>query len=410
MYIIYTLSLACVVYYLVKNKVRDVFAFSIFSSIIYFIPNLFGVVKIKYNGIYLEYAVDQKMYIIHLIYIFTLLLARSISRKWKLHHSLSFVFSENIFLKYIWVTTISLFLILISGLGTDLLLYKTSPKPGIFAHIYTIYGLILVLAFVVSYKFERWLQFAFFGCLLLLSVYQGHRSYIVFSFLAIATDIFFNKDRNIYNIRYIFILLAIFLFSFMGKGIIDYLRKGESLLTIIHYVFTPKNIINSIKHSEPFIVQFNLNTVITQNFRLPPRYLLRYMNKILVFTKPFISTPPHIYETFVQEFVPNINYGIAYNIFYELYAVMGMMGVFIVSLINSIILVLIDKLNLSNNKIISAFGSTLTSIFGFYIFRNSIENMILWFQIYAFIFIVGYIISSKFFLKINISKDEEMIK
>lgn len=354
--------------------------------------------------------IDPRLYLIHVMFISIMIIFSTIKYKVpKIKNNKNKIFVDNEYLirilNIIWIVS---FLGLIIILRDDIFRDKTKMPGGLYGYYIVIYHFILVYSVVANYKFKKYKSLLIQFPSLMLTVIQGHRSYLVFILLAIITNEFINNKFRIYKIKHMIFIIVTGLFGFVGKSLIVAIRMGLSVKEIIINVFSGENIMRSITNSEPFLIQHILNKTIISEFKLGIEYMARLVLKIFFISPNKIIKVESFYDAFTSRFYPNLNYGIAYNIFSEPYAIAGILGVFIFIILYGFTLNYIDNLVRSENEIVSSMALALSSIYTFYIFRNSIENIILWTQVLGIILTICYIFQlMKYKLKIYYIKEND---
>lgn len=394
--LIYYIFIVFIILYFIKTKYKDLFLFSIIFSIIYFLPTFFGYVTIKYNNNIYYQPIDMKLYIIHFIFMITMFLfhiIRGHGKNYRKERKVKIVLYNDFMAKILYKLWFVFFLMNIVYLKGNILSDKTQLSEGVFSYFNAVYYLLLVYSMVTNYKTKKYNLFFTQLPALLITYLQNHRSFVVYILVAIfINEIIINK-KNIIKPKYIIFVIFIFLFGFHGKTIISSWRMGQPFSYIIsNVIFNVDRLIMNIENSEPFTTQFILNKTITSNFLVSPFYILRYVLKMLFISPDIFIKIPDFYSQFVSAFVPNINYGIAYNIFSVPYSLAGIFGTTLFTIIYGIIIDWLNKLIRSKNDMIASMALSLSSIYCFYIFRNDIENIILWTQIFVGLFLFCFFI------------------
>ena len=387
-YYLYVAFIIIIVWYILKDPKRDLFFISILCSMVYFLPCFFGYVSISYRGSRIYEKIDYRLYFIHIIFMTLLIIFRNLKYKLptvKLTAN-KVIFDNKLLIFTLYVTWLVLFVGLLLLLKENLLVDKTKLPRGFYSYYFTIYNLLLVYSVVANYKSQRHRYIITQIPAILLTIIQGHRSYLVFILLAIIINEFINNKRNLFKFKYIVVIVFTGIFGFLGKSIVATMRLGLSLRDSIIYIFNLENVTRNITHSEPFLTQYILNKTITTDFTLGFGYISRYILKAFFISPNKTTNIKSFYDAFVDNFFPDINYGIAYNIFSEPYAIAGLYGVIIFTIIYAVAINILDMLLRSEDDIISSLALSMSSIYSFYIFRNSIENILLWSQILMIIF------------------------
>lgn len=392
MYYLYVILLIAIVFYILKTKKRSLYTVSILSSIIYFLPNFFGYTSIVYSKVRITEPITPVLYLIHLMFVFVMLVFHLFIERTnnKKKHRFALVLNEKLLSKTLFTLSILLFLGSLIILKGNIIIDKTKLPRGWFS-VYSMFAnLTLVFSILNNYINLNYKKVVLQSVLLFIIFLQGHRSYLIFVLIGIFINEYVIEKKNILKISNIVFIFIVAIFGFMGKTIVVLSRQGVSFFLIMKQILNINNIIESISNSEPFITQHILNMTILTEFTLEFSYIKRFFLKLFFLSPDKVTSTPHFYERFTTRFYPDINYGIAYNIFSEPYAIGKLWGVLLFIIIYALMLKWLNKLISSEDRILSSMGLILSSIYAFYIFRNSIENIILWTQVILIIFFICY--------------------
>lgn len=300
-------------------------------------------------------------------------------------------FDDKFMATVLYVIWLAIFVYECIYLKGNIIIDKTKLPRGTFGRINTVYYFTLIFSMVTNYKLNRWKMFIFQVPALIISYLQNYRTFVVLLLVAIFINEILVKNKVILKLKHYLFVFLIFILAFFGKSTIGYLRIGVPLSTILSdVIFNLDSLKLHIESSEPFVTQFILNHTINNNFKLAFSYILRIIFRMF-FISPELTNIPSFYEQFTLTFFPEIDYGIAYNLFSVPYAIAGMLGIIICTILYGLSLRIINKKIYSDNKIVSSMFLVLSSVYSMYIFRNDIENVILWTQILFSVFFICYV-------------------
>jgi hypothetical protein len=132
----------------------------------------------------------------------------------------------------------------------------------------------------------------------------------------------------------------------------------------------------TITRSEPFVIQQVLNDVVKTNFQVPPENVLSAFGQLILFAPDLGLSSPSFNDLFQPTLFPSVEYGMAANIWAQMWSAGGW-GLLILFLIifNSVLAVGNATLR-SPSTIIRAGFAPVFLYWGFYIHRNDISYAI----------------------------------
>lgn len=383
MYYLFLLAIIVLFFYSLIFKFKiDIFIIAGWCSLIYFYPAFFGYGILKSN----YHKLDGNVYLIFSFYIIAMLLmhhihiTRRISVKEnKKNSNTKIIFVYNLIF---YITTV----LYLFSIRHTIFAYHTDtivPRIIIPFYLYSTYHSIPFTLMAVHKKAKFNIIIGFIYHILLF--YQGHRSYVVIlclSFLfshLIGKQFDFKKKLTILTAG-----VPIGILGFLGKDIYVALRSyfvyGRPI-DVITNVFSKYNILDSLIKNEAFSQIAILSITIKNNIRLPIEYIFTYISKLFLFTD--ITGIQNFYDLFVNSTRTHVNYGIAFNIFSEPYAIGGLIGVLIFIILLSIYYSVLQYLLEKTPSVLFYFILITLIIYStFYIHRNNLNNLILFVQIY----------------------------
>lgn len=408
MYILFLIvTLGALSYILFAKRSFDFFSIAILGGVFYFSPGFAGY---AYNPASQVYdSLTSMQYTIFCIYFLLFAGGALIVDRLSVNPQLPTSFTENpirisLMLnvsKILGAIYICSFVYLIFGLGRNAL---SSDKLIIMNQLgidFSIFLTSCLAGLLLWYKHSRVLFIlAVIG--LLYALFIGYRFVFVLGFLSFITYHLYmqGKQRLIlksWKTLAIIAIIGLFLFSY------EYMFVAYKMfdLTVIK-----ENIILNIDryqrllfHSEPMVVQENLNLILQHNFRLPSHYLV---NNLIVLIFPFASklglyhNLPNFSQLFQTHFYSGYQYGTATNIWGEMFVFGGYSLLFgFMFLLAGICFALSFQIKKCSLNLLTVI-MPISMILFFYIQRNDIAftiNMIRnFFLIWIFANLISYFI------------------
>ncbi len=381
-FILFNLSL--LLFYLLRRNGFDLFGISYFSSFIYFSPTFFG-----YAGFLVDLTdwvyspLADKTYAVYFIFL-SILFLTTLSHDLFIKTSGNFNYSQikaddkykyEMYSAFI-LLLISFFLLNIFGGGALHQLDKNQVMANI-GRWYLLYEsiLLLAIAYVLTVvKFRTvYICLLFFLCF---DVYLGFRTSFVIAILMLFFVSFNKKDKRLIGL-WPYLLLGVFaVFSILMLKLMMFgLKKGDIdiLLAILSNSQTYEKLLST---SEPFVTQSILNTVVSLDFRTDAEHLKLIPLQFVLLGDVVFGQIRSFNDYFQPALFPKINYGMASNFLAEFYAVSGFFGVFAVSAVYSLVLMV---LNLAIQSVKAGYKPLLLLCgvyWAFYIYRNDMAYIL----------------------------------
>jgi len=145
--------------------------------------------------------------------------------------------------------------------------------------------------------------------------------------------------------------------------------------------------IDSIVTSEPFLIQNILNTTMVYDYHIGIDGLKQLPLHLLIVPSAFGGDTQIFSTNFKQQFYPFVEYGMAYNIWAESYAIGKWMFLILIILLFVLILIVFNYITLIRDRHLKALFYLMSMYWAFYIHRNSIETIITFQRHYVYIYI-----------------------
>jgi len=366
-------------YFLLNRRNFDYFTVAFFSACIYFLPGFFGYTTYHTGGIWTDTAINDETYLIMSSVLASMFLMASLGASVK--NPIAFRLSiPNSHLIANTLCALSIFglIALVLSAGTAI---HDSDKDRVMEHLgrwHILFHSSAVIGLPLSFALKRIGLFIIFASLLIFDLYLGFRSAMAIGFLSTAIVYLATKPKSRLLIKEFapicsILLLAIFLFLY--KTIAFSIKSGNwelvsnALLDMQTYEFM-------ITRSEPFVIQQILNDVVNSSFQTPAENILAAFGQLIFFAPELGISSPSFNDLFQPTLFPSVEYGMAANIWAQMWSAggWGLLSVFL--LIFNIVLTIGNASLRSQSVVIRAGFAPMFLYWAFYIHRNDISYAI----------------------------------
>lgn len=366
-------SLMGLLYFYSTLRKLNYFHVAYFSSIIYFLPAWFGYTSYHVNAVWQRDRIHDEVYLVMimvLISIFISGLAYSLTiRK---QYAWGKAFSGEQYLSWI------LLFFALSGLAGTVIGawgYISQPdKPLLMQHLGRYHILFYIsssLGFIVAFSEKRKMLAVLFLGLLLFDVYLGFRSTLAIPVIgAMMVWIRHSGINSTFRCYPASLLILVTGAVFFLYKQIAYSIRSRQYSLVLEKISDSDTYINAITHSEPFITQAVLNSVIGNNYEGGIESLNSTACQLLPIGGNYLGECLGFNEFFQPALFPDVTYGMASNIWAQVWSAGGLPAValFLLFYCGSIF---IANLSLSCRSKAVRYGLVPAFIYWtFYIHRN----------------------------------------
>ena len=374
--VFFVVAIAGGAYFLVRRRTFDFFTIGFASSVVYFLPGFFGFVRSS-RDFTLPEPLLPETYLVFLAVLLSILLGGMIfdhflgNARVKLKRHIPLTLTTEMALA---IALFSLFATLLTS-GSDLF----SPhKEDVLAatgrwHVLFQFGAIYLFAFAVL---QRRAAFATMGVLLLLfDLYVGFRIGLVIGVLSVVT-IHLNRQgpRSLIRSERKAIVAGILLVAavLVYKRIYTVVKLGL-WDTVMARLTDPEILFLALMTSEPFGTQSVLNEVIRTGFFTGPEHLASVASLLVPFSN-LLGAEATLFNNLFQErlFGGVVLGGLAANIWAQMYAVAGWLGIGIGIPVYVGVLALGSRVLDGSRSSLAALVAVAFTFFAFYIHRNDV--------------------------------------
>jgi len=369
-YLFYFVAFSGISYFLIKQRRFDFLSLAYASSLLYFLPGFFGHVGFKkFDSMSNISSITYIVFIIVLISI--IVTAILYDKKERQPFPSYFLPKESIYIGYsaLFLGLLSLVFVLATT-GNSLFVADKSVVLSSLNRWMILFHFFIPLATIIFFTQKKYYLLFFCFLFLIFDVLVGFRSSFALTLISILTIALNNKGsiRLIYYWKTLILSLAGVMFLLIIKMILYSIKSGD-----FSAIFDQKDLIlSSIINAEPFGIQLILNEVIIKNFETS---LSQFSSLFAIFI-PLYSTIDSTIISFNDLFQPilfaEINYGMANNIWAQMWSSGGWLLLLLFLVFFNSILFLGSKLLLVNSSNLKALTALLFSYWAFYIHRNDI--------------------------------------
>jgi len=367
------LSLLGSFYFLIKKRTFDFFSVAYFSSIIYFLPGYFGYTLVSPTSL--------KMYILDETYLIMIFVQMSIlvggcffdtlRKKTEIKTTIK---NTNLTSEIALFICLLGFMLTIISSGSNLFDANKGVMVESLGRWHMIMRFGAALAVVIAFVMKKKLIFIISLLVILFDIFLGFRSIAAIVTISLITYWLTKQgsQRLLINQRkFVKYTLILGLFFFSYKQVYSAIKGGNWEL-VKERISDPQFYIYSIMNSEPFTTQSILNTVVASNFQTGFENMIGLIYQFILFS-PSLGAE---FITFNQQFqpalFPTITFGLANNIWAQMWSVGGWTLLILFLIINILILSFGSYLIRMNDPNLKALILLLFSYWSFYIHRNDI--------------------------------------
>lgn len=355
----------------------DLFSLAFFSACIYFSPGFFGYTlypNILYNEKITQVPLIPETYLVMIVVLFSILFSGIVFDSFGFKKRTAIIVDTSWSLYFILLLVgFGLFASLVTSTSSLFSPDKNVVLSGL-NRWYTIWTFSASLGAVLSFAYKKWKLLFFFFILLLFDVFVGFRSIFAITMLSIILIWLSQKGEsalirdNIKLISYI-ILFAFFIFSYKYLYIFIKFGYWDLLLTRLS---DPDFFVSLITHSEPFVTQAILNSVIENDFYIGMDHFAGLLNQFSIMPASFGLELYSFNSIFQPALFPNHISGMANNIWAEMWSGGGWLLLIVFIFIFNSFLFLGSYALLTKDPSIISVVALMGSYWAFYIHRNDL--------------------------------------
>lgn len=270
-------------------------------------------------------------------------------------------------------------------------------ETSVAAIVKIIWSWVVAFGLIASLISKRQLMLFYFIFMAFINMIAGDRGLPVFIIMSIFVIILSNYDMLsiLKNVRIYIMLVFLMFIVFMAKPFYNLVKTGDYDSSFSF--FSEWQEFYFVKSFEPFIIHNTLELVIEDGFSYEILYLIKgILGQLLLFPSLFGVSSAEWNRQFQDFLNQDLGYGIAYSYMAQAYSIGGLTCVIAFAALFSFTLIFFNKTYHRLSGLTALFVLQLGVVWGVFIYRNSLENMIAIFKqifiAYLIIYIVYYIV------------------
>lgn len=373
--VFFVLVLLGVYQFAIRPRRFDLYTVAFASSLLYFLPGFFGYVRYPSRlGIELDVALSDATYGVFCLVLLGIILGG-------LLFELIPYRPPPLSISGTQYASTAAFLCAVLGVGAAVLTSGSalfdSDKDVVLAQLNRWYllgsaSIVLLAAFAFVRRQRTYLAVALCG--ILFDLYVGFRDAAAFTAISLLTLHLATTHRHrLLWERWRAWIPAVLLIPFLllYKALAYLLKSGEFGVALTA-LGDSDLYLGAIDHSEPFAIQTILNEVLDKHFHVDPRHLMDAINGLLVFSGDVGLDSRSFNDMFQPALFPYVDYGMANNIWAEMYASGGIPLLLVFIVFFSLVLACGSWLLRSDQPELRAATAVLGVEWAFYIHRNDL--------------------------------------
>jgi hypothetical protein len=372
----YAISILGLAYFLLAKRRFDWFAVAFFSASIYFLPGFFGYTSYLSLTQWVETEINSEAYaimiLVDFIILFSAVISDLFSRKMDIHKEGQ---GSPYVLYIVLCIAITGLLLMLFTTGNELF---GADKQGVMDSLnrsHILFYTAIMIGATMSFEFKRWKLFSLFCVLVIFDLFIGFRTSLAIAGISIFTLWLSKKgERRLIIGSWKPLLggsvLGFLLFFYKEIAYAIKIGDWDLLQSLLN---DPNTYTAMFQTSEPFIAQSILNEVTMLDYSVGWGHLMGIFYQFILFSPELTSEGFSFNALFQISLFPEVEYGMANNIWAEMWSVGGWPVLFLFLIIFALILKVFSILTNSGQITLRPFWAVMASYWAFYIHRNDIS-------------------------------------
>ena len=372
----YFVYVSSALYFLGKNRYFDFCTISFIGFSFYFLPGFFGEVSYLSNSGWVYKSIHPLTYIVMISIVIGVTLVAVFS---DLFYRPSMIqknsFSQGKLRLYlnalVFLSAASLVMAILTSSGSIF----NPDKSGVMTTLnrwHILFATASTIGLPVSMMSKHKGRTIVFLIFLLIDAYIGFRSPLVISVLSSIVVVLYGRRIRLftlykYGLGFLLFVLLLFLYKYLGfvlkSGMWDLV--SERLLSLDTYS-------NMIMMSEPFVILNTLNTVVILDYQTDAKHIYSSIYSLILFAPELGAEIQSFNDYFQADLFPEVDYGMASNIWAQFLSGLGLLGLILIILIYCLILFLSNYALRKGSYMNLSLASPIYVYFAFYIHRNDL--------------------------------------
>lgn len=375
-----TIAILSLLYIISMRRRFDFYSISIISSVIYFLPSMFGYVWYRvpnsgnrYDDVFV--TIDYEVKFAHFIVLSFLLISMILYDKIRSSNYDKFQLKEKRYSIFVFIL-VSIFIysnFLINNFDAAM-----GGEKSNFSRWYSLVAISIPFCMTLCIATRRYLYLLLFSTIVAFEMYIGNREAIVFSAISILTVMLWIRGKNRLFWYYRYIMFGFFLAAsaLLYKNVSAAIRSGDWELAVSR-LGSWEYYGETLSKSEPFVTQSILHYAITLDWSYDGSFVKPLVASLVPLGDIVVGNAETISGYINGSLFEDVGYGVASNVWAEAYIYGGWPMFFVYAMVYSSIPALLNRL-MEKAKYYhqSVFLSILGAILLFYIHRSGLDNAV----------------------------------
>jgi hypothetical protein len=363
-------------YFGLVRRIFDFFALAYFSALVYFLPGFFGYASyLAETGSWVETDLAAETYGVFIVVMVSVLLtSAAVPRRLARSCPLRPTELDAAALRILMLMTVAGAGLLVTTSWSAISGAEKLQVLDALGRWHIIFYSSAMAGLVLSYLLRRVGAFAFFCAALAFDVYIGLRVALVIG--AIAVLLLYLNDRGAMRLFYagrtgILIAGALAVVA-LGLAHVSFALKSGDFDAVLETLSAPDFLLQSLTHSEPFVIQNNLNEVILSRFATEPDHVLAAFVSLIPFSPEMGVEIVLFGDTMQAALFPRMEFGLASNIWAQMWSAGGWVLLFAFVAAFNVVLLLANRVFSIESPSARAALVVCLVFWAFYLHRNDL--------------------------------------
>lgn len=362
-------------YFLISRRRFDYHAVAYFGSLIYFLPGFFGYTAFHTGGVWVETKINDETYLVFSAVVVSIWLFAQIGANVKslIRIDLGVPNARLVVHSLLFFSVFGAFALSFSA-GNSIHDADKAEVMESLGRWHILFYSAATLGLPLSYATKQYKALSLFFVLLCFDLYLGFRSSIAISLISTVTVYLASKPKArllLSEFKVALLTLAIGFFFFLYKVIAFAVKSGMWDL-VWNRLSDGDTYAMLIKTSEPFVIQQILNDVVASNFKIDFIDVFSVFSQFIIFGPELGLHSPSFNASFQPALFPSVEYGMASNIWAQMWS-SGGWGLLICFIFLFNLVLVIGNATLRSPSLMVRVGFAPGFVYwAFYIHRNDI--------------------------------------
>jgi hypothetical protein len=368
-------AMSGVCYFLLRRRRFDLFTIGFFASVIYFMPGFFGYTTYHTQGSWTEHDIEPLVYLV-MVCVLTI--------QWLFAYANDLTSSNFCPAKDLFFTKHVPFALALFAMASFAALVMTAgssiheaDKNAVAENLGRWHILLYTsatLGICVSYVQRKFLYFGCFFAFLVFDLYLGYRSAVAMATISVLYMYLSSKGprRLLVDDFPLILLFAALGFFLFGYKVIAFAVKAGMWDLVFEHIGDPETYKLMFLRSEPFVIQQILNEVVRVDLSIDFISVLGAANQLILFSPELGLEMPSFNSQFQPYLFPDVEYGMAANIWAQMWAAGGLVLVVLFAAFFNTILFLVGRILQSGRPTFNALLVPGLIYWAFYTHRNDL--------------------------------------